>query len=54
MLFRSAFAEQIQPRLIAAGITREVAEATDGFTPEQIATQSTVSNYLKRIGLYGQ
>ena len=48
-----AFAEQIQPRLIAAKITREVSEAQESFTPEQIATQSTVSNYLKRIGLYG-
>ena len=47
------YAEQIQPRLIAAKITREVSEAQESFTPEQIATQSTVSNYLKRIGLYG-
>ena len=49
-----AFAEQIQPRLIANKITREVSEAMEHYTPEEIATQSTVSNYLKRIGLYGQ
>ena len=48
-----AYAEQIQPRLIAAKITREVSEAQENFTPEQIATQNTVSSYLKRIGLYG-
>lgn len=49
-----AYAEQIQPRLIASKITREVSEAMENYTPEEIATQSTVSNYLKRIGLYGQ
>jgi hypothetical protein len=49
-----AYAEQIQPRLIAAKITREVSEAQENFTPEQITTQSTVSNYLRKIGLYGQ
>ena len=49
-----AYAEQIQPRLIANKITREVSEAMESYTPEEIATQSTVSNYLKRIGLYGQ
>ena len=48
-----AYAEQIQPRLIAAKITREVSEAMENYTPEEIATQTTVSNYLKRIGLYG-
>ena len=48
-----AFAEQIQPRLIASKITREVSKAQEDYTPEQIAVGRNVSDYLKRIGLYG-
>lgn len=48
-----AFAEQIQPRLIAAKITREVNKAQQNYTPEQIAVGRNVSDYLKRIGMYG-
>lgn len=48
-----AFAEQIQPRLIASRITREVSKAQEDFTPEQIAVGRNVSDYLKKIGLYG-
>jgi hypothetical protein len=48
-----AFAEQIQPRLIASKITREVNKAQENYTPEQIAVGRNVSDYLKRIGLYG-
>ena len=48
-----AYAEQIQPRLIASKITREVSRAQEDFTPEQIAVGRNVSDYLKRIGLYG-
>ena len=48
-----AYAEQIQPRLIASKITREVSKAQEDYTPEQIAVGRNVSDYLKRIGLYG-
>ena len=48
-----AFAEQIQPRLIASKITREVNKAQQNYTPEQIAVGRNVSDYLKRIGMYG-
>lgn len=48
-----AYAEQIQPRLIAAKITRDVSRAQQDYSPEQIAVGRNVSDYLKRIGLYG-
>ena len=48
-----AFAEQVQPRLIANKITRAVSKAQDDYTPEQIAVGRNVSDYLKRIGMYG-
>jgi hypothetical protein len=48
-----AYAEQIQPRLIASKITRAVSEAQESFSPEQIAVGRNVSDYLKRIGMYG-
>ena len=48
-----AYAEQIQPRLIASKITREISKAQEDYTPEQIAVGRNVSDYLKRIGLYG-
>jgi hypothetical protein len=48
-----AFAEQIQPRLIAQKITRAVSEAQESYTPEQISVGRNVSDYLKRIGMYG-
>jgi hypothetical protein len=48
-----AFAEQIQPRLIAQKITREISRAQENYTPEQISVGRNVSDYLKRIGLYG-
>ena len=53
-LAAAAFAEQVQPRLIAAKITREVSKVQEDFTPEQIAVGRSVSDYLKRIGVYGQ
>ena len=49
-----AFAEQVQPRLIAARITREVNKAQEDMKPEEIAVGRNVSDYLKRIGMYGQ
>jgi len=48
-----AYAEQIQPRLIAQKITRAVSAAQESFSPEQIAVGRNVSDYLKRIGMYG-
>ena len=48
-----AFAEQIQPRLIAQKITRAVSAAQESYTPEQISVGRNVSDYLKRIGMYG-
>ena len=48
-----AFAEQVQPRLIAQRITKEVSRAQEDFTPEQVAVGRNVSDYLKRIGMYG-
>jgi hypothetical protein len=48
-----AFAEQIQPRLIAQKITRQISHAQENFTPEQISVGRNVSDYLKRIGMYG-
>ena len=50
----AAFAEQVQPRLISQKITKEVSKVQDDFTPEQLAVGRNVSDYLKRIGVYGQ
>ena len=50
----AAFAEQIQPRLIAQKITRAISRTQDDFTPEQLTVGRNVSDYLKRIGVYGQ
>jgi len=50
----AAFAEQVQPRLIAQKITRNVSRVQDDFTPEQLTVGRNVSDYLKRIGVYGQ
>ena len=49
-----AYAEQIQPRLIAHKLSRHVSEAQESYSPEQIAVGRNVSDYLKRIGMYGQ
>jgi Terminase RNaseH-like domain len=53
-LAAAAFAEQVQPRLIAQKITRDISKKQEDFTPEQIAVGRSVSDYLKRIGVYGQ
>jgi hypothetical protein len=50
----AAFAEQVQPRLIAQKITRNISRVQDDFTPEQLTVGRNVSDYLKRIGVYGQ
>ncbi len=49
-----AYAEQVQPRLIAQRLTRNISQAQEDFTPEQISVGRNVSDYLKRIGMYGQ
>jgi hypothetical protein len=52
-LATAAFAEQLQPRLIAQKLTRQVSRTLDDSTPEEIAVGRNVSDYLKRIGIYG-
>jgi len=52
-LATAAFAEQLQPRLIAQKLTRQVSRTLDESTPEEIAVGRNVSDYLKRIGIYG-
>ena len=49
----AAFAEQVQPRLIAQKITRMVSRSQEEHTPEEISVGKNVSDYLKRIGIYG-
>jgi hypothetical protein len=49
----AAYAEQVQPRLIALRMTREMAKDRDTQTPEQMAGQRSVSQYLKDIGFTG-
>jgi hypothetical protein len=52
-LAAAAFAEQLQPRLIAQKITKNVSRTMDDSTPEELAVGRNVSDYLKRIGIYG-
>ena len=49
----AAYAEQVQPRLIMQKITRAVSRVQDDFSPEQLTVGRNVSDYLKRIGVYG-
>lgn len=46
----AAYAEQVQPRLIQNRITRDVSKKQEDKTPEQVAMNRNVSNYLKNIG----
>jgi len=50
----AAFAEQVQPRLIAQKITRAISEVQENFTAEELGVGRNVSDYLKKIGIYGQ
>lgn len=50
----AAFAEQVQPRMIAQKITKTISRSQDDFTPEQLTVGRNVSDYLKRIGVYGK
>jgi len=47
------WAEQVQPRLVAQKITKEISRSQEEFTPEQLSVGRNVSDYLKRIGMYG-
>ena len=49
----AAYAEQLQPRLINQKLSREISRAQEDKTPEQIAVGRNVSDYLKKIGVYG-
>jgi len=53
-LASAAYAEQVQPRLMAANIYRKVSDAQANHTPEELLVGRNVSDYLKRIGMYGQ
>ncbi len=48
----AAFAEQLQPRLLAERVTRVQKEAQDqsGLNPESAQVQRQVGNYLKALG----
>jgi len=50
----AAFAEQVQPRMIGHKILKKISRAQDNFTPEELAVGRNVSDYLKRIGVYGK
>ena len=50
----AAFAEQVQPRMIGQKILKKISRAQDNFTPEELAVGRNVSDYLKRIGVYGK
>ena len=52
-LASAAYAEQVQPRLIASKLTKAISRKQEDKTPEQIAVGKNVSNYLKQIGIYG-
>ena len=49
----AAYAEQLQPRLINQKLSREISRNQEDKTPEQIAVGRNVSDYLKKIGVYG-
>jgi hypothetical protein len=48
-----AYAEQVQPRLIMAKVTKDISKKQEDYTPEELAVGRNVSDYLKRIGMYG-
>lgn len=51
-LASAAYAEQVWPRLVQMKVTRENNRAQDSLTPEEAQSSRSVSNYLKKIGLY--
>ena len=49
-LAAAAYAEQVQPQLIARRITRDLQLKTEDRTAGELAVGKNVSEYLKRIG----
>jgi len=49
----AAYAEQVQPRLIQARVTRAQQETEERIVASGNPVNQNVSNYLKRIGVYG-
>lgn len=52
-LAAAAYAEQVQPKLIAMRFTKALSESQEKQTPEEIGVGKNVSSYLKGIGMYG-
>jgi len=52
-LAAAAYAEQVQPRLVAMKLSRAVNKSQENRTPEQLSVGRNVSDYLKNIGMYG-
>ena len=52
-LAAAAYEEQLRPRLLAMKLTRAMSRAIDDKTPEEVAVGRNVSDYLKKIGMYG-
>ena len=52
-LAAAAYAEQVQPQLIGRRISRDVSKKQEELTPEEVAMGRNVSDYLKKIGIYG-
>ena len=52
-LAAAAFTEQVQPRLIAQKITRAISNIQENYSPEELNVGRNVSDYLRRIGMYG-
>lgn len=50
----AAYAEQVQPKLVMNKISRMVSHAQEKRTPEELNVGRNVSDYLKRIGVYGK
>ena len=53
-LATAAYAEQLQPMLIQNRITRDVSKKQQEQTPEEMASQKLVKDYLRRIGFASQ
>ena len=51
-LAAAAFAEQLQPQLIARRISKAISKKQEEYSPEQLAVGRNVSDYLKNIGIY--
>jgi len=52
-LAAAAYAEQVQPQLIGRRISKDISRKQDELTPEEVAMGKNVSDYLKKIGIYG-